>query len=77
MGLMRLPRFSFALLLGVALSAFAQVGGPISITNGPPGGVVGTPYQFQFLASGGSGKYAWSWVEADAPGGAIPPGLNL
>lgn len=74
---MRLPRFSFALLLGVALSAFAQVGGPISITNGPPGGVVGTPYQFQFLASGGSGKYAWSWVEADAPGGAIPPGLNL
>lgn len=58
------------------------VTGQLSITVYPalvpvyqelPQGVVGSPYSFPLLATGGTGHYAWS-VET---GSALPPGMTL
>jgi hypothetical protein len=38
-----------------------------------PRGVVGSPYSFPLLATGGTGHYAW----AVDPGSALPPGMTL
>jgi uncharacterized protein (TIGR03437 family) len=69
------------IILGVfALGAgtvFAQSTGnnPITITNSPPGGSIGTAYVFQFTASGGTAPYTW-FLNTDL-GGPLPPGLSM
>ena len=50
----------------------------LTITDTPPNGVVGVPYNFRFTATGGTGNYQWSWTgNEDFPGAAVPPGLTL
>ncbi|MBZ5608865.1 MAG: hypothetical protein LAP38_11435 [Acidobacteriia bacterium] len=74
---MRLPSLCVVLFLSLEAGGFAQFSGPLTISNAPPGGTVGTSYTFQFRATGGSGNYNWQWFPADAPGGSLPPGLSL
>lgn len=44
----------------------------VSVTNAPPGAIVGTGYGFSLEATGGDGSYAWDLVSD-----SVPPGLNL
>lgn len=45
----------------------------IITTAALPDAVVGTPYNFQFTATGGSGAFFWSLQ----PGSALPPGIAM
>jgi uncharacterized protein (TIGR03437 family) len=80
---LRLLIVTLSLLAAASGTLFAQ---GLTITDSPPSGVVGTPYAFQFTATGGSGSYQWQWFPLEPSGirahttgpvDEIPPGLTL
>jgi uncharacterized protein (TIGR03437 family) len=80
---LRLLIVTTSLLATASGTLFAQ---GLTIVNSPPSGVVGTPYTFQFMATGGSGSYQWQWfplqpsavrAHTTGPVDEIPPGLTL
>jgi uncharacterized protein (TIGR03437 family) len=52
------------------------VGSVVTITNSPPGGTVGSPYSFQFTATGGTPPYTWTEFgrPSDVPGPSLTAG---
>jgi len=71
-----MPAVCAARFAGLAILFASGLAGqaPLRLaTTSLPAGVVGTPYNFQLTATGGSGSYTWTW--AGTP--TLPPGLSL
>ena len=69
-------RFGLTVSLILALNVAAlALSTPISITNSPPGGIVGVPYNYQIGVIGGDGGPYM--VQYDGETGMLPPGLAM